>query len=80
MILFWKSAFPITRKCARKFENSFRDGFNEKLLQFAKKVESIKDSICIEEATKTSFIMPFFKCLDMMFSTRLNLFRVCGEC
>lgn len=34
---------------------------NEKLKQYAEKIESIKDSIQTEEATKTSMIMPFFQ-------------------
>ena len=36
---------------------------NEKLIQFAERIESIKDSIHTEEATKTSMIMPFFQLL-----------------
>ncbi len=37
--------------------------FAEKLNQFAQRVESLKDSIATEEATKTSIIMPFFQML-----------------
>ena len=37
--------------------------FAEKLSQFAQRVESLKDSITTEEATKTSLIMPFFQML-----------------
>jgi len=35
--------------------------FTELLRQFTKRVESMKDSILTEEATKTSIIMPFFQ-------------------
>lgn len=37
--------------------------FAEKINQFAQRVESLKDSITTEEATKTSLIMPFFQML-----------------
>lgn len=37
--------------------------FAEKLSQFAQRVESLKNSITTEEATKTSLIMPFFQML-----------------
>lgn len=37
--------------------------FNEQFEQFVKRVESIKDSIQTEEATKTAIIMPFFSLL-----------------
>lgn len=37
--------------------------FTEKLNQFAQRVESLKDSIATEEATKTSIVMPFFQML-----------------
>lgn len=37
--------------------------FSEQLLQFAKRVDVLKDSISTEEATKTSLIMPFFSLL-----------------
>ncbi|MCI8848639.1 MAG: endonuclease [Oscillibacter sp.] len=37
--------------------------FNESLIQFIKRVESLKDSIQTEEATKTAIIMPFFSLL-----------------
>ncbi len=37
--------------------------FSEKLNQFAQRVESLKNSITTEEATKTSLIMPFFQML-----------------
>ena len=37
--------------------------FIDQLKQFSKRVESIKDSIQTEEATKTSIIMPFFAML-----------------
>lgn len=37
--------------------------FNESLAQFIKRVESLKDSIQTEEATKTAIIMPFFSLL-----------------
>jgi len=36
---------------------------NEKLNQFTQRIESLKDSIPTEEATKTSLIMPFFQML-----------------
>ncbi len=36
---------------------------NEKLSQFAERLESLKDSIQTEEATKTSMVMPFFQLL-----------------
>lgn len=37
--------------------------FIDQLKQFSKRVESLKDSISTEEATKTSIIMPFFAML-----------------
>lgn len=37
--------------------------FAEKISQFAQRVESLKDSITTEEATKTSIVMPFFQML-----------------
>lgn len=37
--------------------------FIDQLKQFAKRVESLKDSISTEEATKTAIIMPFFSML-----------------
>lgn len=37
--------------------------FIDKLKQFSKRVESLKDNIQTEEATKTSLIMPFFSLL-----------------
>lgn len=37
--------------------------FNEKLSQFIKRIETIKDTIQTEEATKTAIIMPFFALL-----------------
>lgn len=37
--------------------------FAEQIKQFSKKVESLKDNIQTEEATKTSIIMPFFAML-----------------
>ena len=36
---------------------------NEKLYELAQRIESIKDSVSTEEATKTSMIMPFFQLL-----------------
>lgn len=37
--------------------------FSDEIRQFAKKIESFKESITTEEATKTSVIMPFFSIL-----------------
>ena len=37
--------------------------FVDQLKQFAKRVESMKDSLQTEEATKTALIMPFFSML-----------------
>lgn len=37
--------------------------FNEKITQFSKRVEIIKDNLLTEEATKTSIILPFFQIL-----------------
>lgn len=37
--------------------------FNESLAQFIQRIESLKDSIQTEEATKTAIIMPFFALL-----------------
>lgn len=37
--------------------------FIDQLRQFSKRVESMKDSIQTEEATKTAIIMPFFAML-----------------
>lgn len=36
---------------------------NEKLYEFAQRIETLKDSITTEEATKTSMVMPFFQLL-----------------
>jgi hypothetical protein len=48
-------------------ENNQRSGrkldFSEKVVQFAKRIENIKDQIQTEEATKTALIMPFFQLL-----------------
>lgn len=37
--------------------------FIDQIKQFSKRVESIKDNLLTEEATKTSVIMPFFSLL-----------------
>lgn len=37
--------------------------FIDQLKQFAKRVDTLKDSIQTEEATKTAIIMPFFSML-----------------
>ena len=37
--------------------------FIEKITQFSKRIERIKDNIYTEEATKTSIILPFFQLL-----------------
>lgn len=37
--------------------------FSEKIVQFSQRVQSMKDSIQTEEATKTALIMPFFQML-----------------
>lgn len=37
--------------------------FNEKIIQFSKRVQTMKDQIQTEEATKTALIMPFFQML-----------------
>ena len=37
--------------------------FIDKLKQFSKRVDSLKDTVTTEEATKTSIIMPFFSLL-----------------
>lgn len=37
--------------------------FIDELKQFSKRVDSLKDKISTEEATKTSIIMPFFQLL-----------------
>ncbi|MDY4105932.1 MAG: endonuclease, partial [Oscillospiraceae bacterium] len=37
--------------------------FIDQLKQYAKKVESMKDALQTEEATKTALIMPFFQML-----------------
>ena len=37
--------------------------FVEKITQFSKRVEIIKDNLLTEEATKTSIILPFFQIL-----------------
>lgn len=37
--------------------------FNEKLYELVERIETVKDSIATEEATKTSMIMPFFQLL-----------------
>lgn len=38
--------------------------FIDQLKQFSKRVESLKDTITTEEATKTAIIMPFFSMLE----------------
>ncbi len=38
--------------------------FVDKIKQYSKRIEMIKDSLATEEATKTSLIMPFFNLLD----------------
>lgn len=38
--------------------------FNEKIKDFSNRIESIKDTLTTEEATKTALIMPFFQLLD----------------
>ena len=40
--------------------------FIDQLRQFSKRVESMKDSIQTEEATKTAIIMPFFAMLGLI--------------
>lgn len=35
--------------------------FIDVIKQFAQRIESVKDSIITEEATKTAMIMPFFQ-------------------
>ena len=37
--------------------------FIDQLKQFSKRVETLRDSIATEEATKTAIIMPFFAML-----------------
>lgn len=41
--------------------------FIDEIKQFSKRVDSLKDNLPTEEATKTSLIMPFFLYLDMMY-------------
>lgn len=38
--------------------------FNEKIRNFIDRIETIKDTLTTEEATKTALIMPFFQLLD----------------
>ena len=38
--------------------------FEEKIKSFIGRIDTLKDSIMTEEATKTSLIMPFFSLLD----------------
>lgn len=37
--------------------------FNEQIKQLSKRISTLKHSVVTEEATKTSFIMPFFQIL-----------------
>lgn len=37
--------------------------FSEKIIQFSKRVENLRDQIYTEEATKTALVMPFFQML-----------------
>ena len=37
--------------------------FNEQIKQLSKRISTLKNSVVTEEATKTSFIMPFFQIL-----------------
>ena len=48
--------------------------FIDRLKQYSKRVESLKDNIQTEEATKTSLIMPFFSLLGYDVFNRMNLF------
>ena len=38
--------------------------FIDKIKQYSKRIEMIKDSLSTEEATKTALIMPFFNLLE----------------
>lgn len=52
--------------------------FIDQLKQFSKRVDTLKDSIQTEEATKTAIIMPlcrFSLCLATMFLIRKNSFQ-----
>jgi hypothetical protein len=44
-------------------ERVFKMDFIDELKQFCRRVETLKDSITTEEATKTSIVMPFFQLL-----------------
>jgi len=39
--------------------------FSEKITEFSKRIEIIKDNLLTEEATKTSIILPFFQILHI---------------
>ena len=47
--------------------------FIDQIKQFSKRVDSLKDSLPTEEATKTSIIMPFSHCSATTFSTPMSL-------
>lgn len=52
--------------CSHKIERVWREfimDFIDQLKQFSKRIETMKDSISTEEATKTAIIMPFFSML-----------------
>lgn len=49
--------------------------FIDQLKQFAKRVDTLKDSIQTEEATKTAIIMPFFSMLGYDVLIRRNSFQ-----
>lgn len=50
------------KKIIQLGENSIMD-FNEQIKQLSKRISTLKNSVVTEEATKTSFIMPFFQIL-----------------
>lgn len=50
------------KKIIQLGENSIMD-FNEQIKQLSKRISTLKNSVVTEEATKTTFIMPFFQIL-----------------
>ena len=50
------------KKIIQLGENSIMD-FIEQIKQLSKRISTLKNSVVTEEATKTSFIMPFFQIL-----------------
>ena len=49
--------------------------FNEQIKQLSKRISTLKNSVVTEEATKTTFIMPFFQILGYDVFNPQNFFQ-----